>query len=67
MATVQNEFLAVMTPSQRAQFQQTFSVQPASRGPRLTDAADADPCNPTGAFYAFYATNYSRSPSTMRT
>ncbi len=60
MATVQNEFLAVMTPSQRAQFQQTLSVQPASRAPRLTDAADADPCNPTGAYFGFYATNYSR-------
>jgi len=60
MATVQNEFLAVMTPSQRAQFQQTLSVQPASRAPRLTDAADADPCNPTGVYFGFYATNYSR-------
>jgi hypothetical protein len=60
LATVQAEFLAVMTPSQRAQFQQTLSVQPASRAPRLTDAADADPCNPTGAFNAFYATNYSK-------
>jgi hypothetical protein len=60
MATVQNEFLAVMTPSQRAQFQQTLSVQPASRAPRLTDATDADPCNPTGAYFGFYATNYSR-------
>jgi Spy/CpxP family protein refolding chaperone len=60
MATVQNEFLAVMTPSQRVQFQQTLSVQPASRALRLTDAVDADPCNPTGAYFAFYATNYSK-------
>jgi Spy/CpxP family protein refolding chaperone len=60
MTTVQNEFLAVMTPGQRAQFQQTLSVQPAARGPRLADAVDADPCNPTGVFFGFYATNYSR-------
>jgi hypothetical protein len=58
LATVQAEFLAVMTPSQQAQFQQTLSARPAARATSLAVAADADPCTPNGMFHAFYATNY---------
>jgi Spy/CpxP family protein refolding chaperone len=61
LAKVQAEFLAVMTPSQQAQFKQTLSARPAARATSLAVAADADPCTPNGIFHAFYATNYSRN------
>jgi Spy/CpxP family protein refolding chaperone len=57
-AKVQAEVMAVLTPSQRAQFLQTLSAQPVARATSFADAAD--PCNPNGVFAAFYATNYSQ-------
>jgi Spy/CpxP family protein refolding chaperone len=58
LAKVEAEFLAVMTPSQQAQFKQTLSARPAARATSRAVAADADPCTPNGILHAFYATNY---------